>query len=99
MESSAWAKFCQFIKSSLQEKFKAFMPGVCMGFIGAQHILWIGVSVSLVTYIFKFIGTVLMAFGSGLATSYAAYLIDRFKTKRNESPKPQKKREKGKKTA
>lgn len=99
MERSIYERLRRFIWGSLTEKFKAFMPGVCMGFVGAQHLLWIGVPVSLVTYIFKFLGTVLMAFGSGLATSYAAYLIDRYKTKRNEGSKPQKKRENGKKTA
>ena len=78
-----WSRFIAFIKESLTQKFKAFLPGVFMGFISAQHILWIGVPATLVEYAGKYIGTVFMAFGSGLATSYAAYLIDQYKKKKN----------------
>jgi len=54
-----------------------------MGFIGAKHLLWIGVSISMVEGAFKAAGTIVMAFGSGLATSYAAYLVDRYKEKKS----------------
>jgi hypothetical protein len=54
-----------------------------MGFVGAQHILWVGLPVSVVTYATKYAGTIFMAFGSGLATSYAAYLIEQYKNKKN----------------
>jgi hypothetical protein len=94
MEPTIWSRLKAFVQQSLTEKFKAFFPGVCMGFIGAQHLLWIGVPITLVEYAFKFIGTVAMSFFSGLATSYAAYLIEKYKAKNNE--KPQKKRENGK---
>ena len=95
MESSIWGKFLSFIKASFTQKFKAFMPGCLMGFVGAQHILWVGVSVSLVTYITKYAGTVFMAFGSGLATSYAAYLIEQYKNKKNVQKSHQRKRKGG----
>lgn len=78
-----WSKFAQFVKNCFASKFKAFMPGVLMGFIGSQHLLWIGVSLSVVETILKSIGTILMAFGSGLATSYAAYLVECYKEKKS----------------
>lgn len=73
------------------------MPGVFMGFVGSKHLFWSGVSLTVVTYIFKFIGTVFLAFGSGLATSFAAYLVENHKNKNNE--KRQKKSQRGSKAA
>jgi hypothetical protein len=85
MENSLWNRFVSFIKNCFTEKFKTFLPGCCMGFVGAQHLLWAGVPISLVTYVVKYVGTVFMAFGSGLATSYAAYIVDRYKHRKKES--------------
>lgn len=88
-----WSRFKEFVLQSLGQKFKVFFPGVCMGFIGAQHLLWNGFVVSVVEYVLKFIGTVLMAFFSGLATCYASYCFDKFKTKKD--GQQQKKRQGG----
>lgn len=94
MEPNLWARFAKFIKSSFQEKFKAFMPGCVMGYIGGQHILFSGVSISMVEYVVKFTGATFMAFGSGLATSYAAYLVEQHKNKKtNGTEKRRKKRD------
>ena len=71
------------------------MPGCVMGYIGGQHILFSGVNISVVEYGVKFVGATVMAFGSGLATSYAAYLIEIHKKKQNGKAK-QKKRQNGK---
>lgn len=60
------------------------MPGCIMGFIGSQHILFGSVIFSVVEYAEKFTGAIVMAFGSGLATSYASFLVDNHKKKRNE---------------
>jgi len=73
------------------------MPGMLMGFISADHILWVGVPLSVVEYCVKYVGTVFMAFGSGLATSYAAYLIEKLKTNTNVTST--KKRRKGDRAA
>lgn len=63
------------------------MPGCVMGFIGSKSLLWSGVDVTFLAYVLKFTGTVIMAFGSGLATAYAAYLVDQYKKKNNERSK------------
>lgn len=88
MEKSYWSQFILFVKKSCSEKFKTFMPGCVMGFLGGQHLLFSSVAVSVVTYCAKYVGTVFMAFGSGLATSYAAHVIDRLKEKRAARQKP-----------
>ncbi len=95
MEPHFWTRFVHFVKSSFQEKFKAFMPGCVMGFIGCKHFLWAGSALSLVEYTGKYIGTVVMAFSSGLATAYASYIVDQYKKKKDGKSK-QSKRQKGK---
>jgi hypothetical protein len=97
MEPSYFTRFIQFVKSSFQEKFKAFMPGCIMGYIGGQHVLFSGITISMVEYGIKFIGATAMAFSSGLATAYAAHLVDKYKNKNNEQPK--RRRRKGDKAA
>lgn len=81
------SQFLAFLKSLFGEKFKVFFPGVCMGFIGSKHFLWIGIPATWLDYALRGIGTVVMAFGSGLATAYAAYLVDRLKEKKSPSQK------------
>jgi hypothetical protein len=98
MESSIWDRIKNFIRESLTQKFKAFLPGCIMGFIGSKSFLWNGVTLEVATYILKFIATVIMAFSSGLATSYAALIIDRLKNKKNVTPQRRRKR-KGDKAA
>lgn len=86
-----------FIWESLTQKFKAFFPGCVMGLFGAKSLLFSGLPAEAITfgaYLLKFMGTVLMAFGSGLGTSGGAYLIEKYKNRKND--KPQKKRERSK---
>lgn len=71
------------------------MPGCIMGFIGSKSLLWNGMDVTFLAYVWKFAGTVIMAFGSGLATAYAAYLVEIYK-KKKDGKRPEKKRQKGK---
>jgi hypothetical protein len=96
MEPSYFGKFIQFVKESLTEKFALFMPGCIMGFFGGKHIFFSGMADGLVTfggYCVKYVGTVFLAFSSGLATAFGAYLIDKLKNKQNVAPQ---KRRKGK---
>lgn len=98
MEPSYFTRFIAFVKSSFQEKFKVFLPGAIVGLFGAKSFLFAGLPSEMVTfgaYALKYIGTVIMAFSSGLATAYAAYLIERYKEKQNGKIK-QKKRQNGK---
>jgi hypothetical protein len=100
MEPNIWGKLKSFIQNSFSEKFKYCFPGCIMGFWGAKSLLFAGLGSEMVTigtYILKYVGTVLMAFSSGLATSYAAYLIEKFKT--NSNVKPTQKRRKGDRAA
>jgi hypothetical protein len=86
MEPSIWGKFLSFVKTSFTQKFKAFMPGCVMGFVGSKSLLFSGLPAEMVTlraYVLKYAGTVFLAFGSGLATSFAAYLVDRYKEKKS----------------
>lgn len=92
MESSLWSRLIAFARHSLTEKFKAFFPGCIMGFIGSQHLLWAGVPDHVVSFFWgaivigvKSMGTLLMAFGSGLATSYASKLVDQHFEKKSKS--------------
>lgn len=94
MEPTYFERFIQFVKSSFREKFKAFMPGCVMGFIGSKSLLWSGVDITFLVYVVKFIGSVLMAFGSGLATAYAAYLVDRYKENQKKIPPKEKRKNK-----
>lgn len=73
------------------------MPGVFMGFIGSKSILWDGEVSPVVIYILKALMTIVMAFGSGLATSYATLIVENHKNKRN--GKTRKKRQSGNKAA
>jgi hypothetical protein len=97
MEPSIWSRIRQFVQQSFTEKFKYCLPGCIMGLLGAKSLLFAGLPAEMVTlgaYVLKYVGTVLMAFGSGLATAYAAYLIDQYKNKKNVK-QSQKRRKKG----
>lgn len=74
------------------------MPGCVMGFVGSQHILFSGIALSVVEYAVKFTGAIVLAFGSGLATSYASFLVEKHKNHNNEGPQKGKK-DKGRKAA
>lgn len=52
-----------------------------MGFLASRALLFSGLPAELVTigaYAIKYVSTCLLALGSGLCTSYAAILIDRW---------------------
>ena len=86
MDTNLWSRIRQFIQTSFTEKFKYCLPGCVMGFIGSKSLLFSGLPAEMVTfgaYVLKYIGTVLMAFGSGLATSYAAHLVEKYKEKKS----------------
>jgi hypothetical protein len=71
-----------------------------MGIVGGKSLLFSGLPAELVTlgaYCAKYIGTLLLAFGSGLATSYAAYLVEKHKNRSNNGT--QKRRKKGDRAA
>lgn len=99
MESSIWTRIKAFIQQSLTSKFKAFFPGCVIGLFGAKSLLFAGLPPEVVTfgaYCLKFMGTVLMAFGSGLGTAYGALLIEKHKNKTNGPRTTEKKRGNGK---
>lgn len=76
-----WKSFILFVKRSLSEKFKTFFPGLCMGLLASRALLFSGLPAELVTigaYAIKYVSTCFLALGSGLCTSYAAVLIDRW---------------------
>lgn len=93
MENSIWERLKNFVQASLTSKFKAFFPGCIIGLFGAKSLLFAGLPPEVVTfgtYCLKFLGTVLMAFGSGLGTTYGALLIEKHKNKQNEPPSQKK---------
>jgi len=92
-----WTRFVQFVKESLSNKFKAFFPGCLVGLFSAKSLLFAGLPSEVVTvgaFLAKFVATMVMSFGSGLATSYAAYRFDKFKNKKNEPKPPKRSRKK-----
>lgn len=93
MESSVWNRLVKFIRDSYTTRFKQASSGVIMGFIASQHLLFAGFMADLVTvgwWVFKGICTVILAFFTSLATSYAAYLIDQYKLKKDATRKKRK---------
>ena len=95
MEQSIWSRFRKFIQESLKAKFTAFFSGSCMGLYVSMHFLFAGLPSELVTvgaYILKYIGTCILSFSSGLLTAYGAYLIEKFKNKKETIGKNKKKK-------
>ena len=94
MGTNLWETFIRFVKTSITEKFKTFFPGMCFGLIGSLNILWTGVSISLVTFILKLIGTIIMTAASALTTSYIGYRFEKYKNKKDEPRPPKRSRKK-----
>lgn len=93
--TNLWTQFTHFVKDSYTERIRQTSSGVLMGFIGAQHILFSGLLANLVSplwWLIKGIGTIVLAFFTSLATSYAAYLIERHKESKKKDPIRRKKR-------
>ena len=89
MEQSYWSRFTQFVKDSYTQRLKQSSGGLFMGLITANNLLFAGVLANLVGplwWIFKGICTVFLAFFTSLATSYAAYLIEKHKENQKKSP-------------
>ena len=87
MEPNLWTQLTHFIKRCHTEHFKEVLGGYFMGFIGAQHLLYSGALSSLVGpvwWVLKGIGTIVLAFGSALATGYAGVIITDWKERRDE---------------
>jgi len=97
MEPNLWTRFVEFVKESYTSRLKHAFSGICMGFIGAQHLLYSGVLANLVTngwWIFKGICTVILAFCTSLATAYASKLVEIHMDKNREKPQKTIKNEK-----
>lgn len=92
-----WSRFICFTKESYTRRFKENFGGVCMGFFGSQHLLFgpdLAHLVSGAWWIMKGIGTVMLAFFSGLATTYGSKIVEEhFKKKVHRMP-PENKRKK-----
>jgi len=76
-----WTTFKSFVKKSLTEKFKAFFPGSIVGIIAGKSLFFSGLAPELVTigaYVIKYASTCLLAFGSGLCTSFASVLVSKW---------------------
>lgn len=92
-------RFAKFLKESYTQRIKQSGSGILMGFIGAQHLLFAGTLANLVGplwWAIKGAGTVALAFFSSLATSYGAYLIEKYKDKKRGRPSPTKNGKKNK---
>lgn len=94
MEPNLWDRFTHFVKNSLQERFSAAFKGCCLGLIGSLNVFWNGsLAPSVVIYIFKGIGTLLLTAGTTLTTCYISYKFDKWK-ERQPSDKKSKKNKK-----
>ena len=94
MEPDIWTRFVHFVRDSYHERIKQTASGLFMGFIAANNLLFSGELANLVGifwWIIKGLSTVILAFFTSLATSYAAYLIEKNK---NDGKKSQKKKTK-----
>lgn len=92
---SYWTRFIHFVKKSLTEKFALFFPGAVIGLLSGKSLLFSGLPAEVITfgaYCLKFVGTVLMAIGSGLGTAYGALVIEKYKNRQKKSPSPNRKR-------
>jgi hypothetical protein len=102
MEPNLWSKFVQLVKESFSSKFKAFFPGCIVGLLSAKSLLFAGLASEVITFwafLVKFVATVVMSFGSGLATSYAALIIERYKNRKQNVTRSQRRKGKGDKAA
>lgn len=91
MGKTYW-RFALFIKESAIERTKQTIAGIGMGGISAYNLLWIGPIAENLGWLVKGIGSVALAFFSGLATSYAGYLIERHKESQKRIPIKKRKR-------
>lgn len=95
MEPNLWAKFKTLVQESLSSKFKVFFPGCLIGLFGAKSLLFAGLPAEIVTfgaYCIKFVGTLLMSAGSGLATTWGAKKMEKWLGPADEKKNPPKNR-------
>lgn len=91
MGPSYFYKFIQFVKSCLQEKFATAFKGCCLGLFGSLRIFWSGtLDPSVVIYIFKGIGTVVLTASTTLTTCYISYRFDKWKENEKQKAKKSK---------
>ena len=97
-----WKSFARFVRESLTEKFKTFLPGCIVGLGVAKSLLFSGLSADAITvaaYCIKYIATVFMCVGSGLGTAYGAYLVKKITNTDNEQVKSPAKKDDNERTA
>ena len=86
MENDIWTRLANFLRASYTNRFKENMAGITMGYVSSRTFLFNAVPPELMhTWlgVWIWMKTVFFAFTSGLATSYAAYLIEKHKEKKS----------------
>lgn len=97
MENSIWTRLTRFIRESYTLRIKESFSGICMGFVISNNILFSGSFATLVTqwwWLLKAIGSVILAFVTSLATSYAALLIKQHGERKKKDPPIRKRKDK-----
>jgi|SRR6185369_4081178 len=95
MEPSYFDRFFQFAKGCIQEKFTTAFKGCCLGLIGSLNIFWNGAfASSVVIYILKGFGTIMLTAGTTLTTCYISHKFDQWKEKKSQSQKRTKRKNK-----
>jgi len=94
MGKTLWEKLIHFIKICYQEKFSTLFKSCLLGLIASMQLLWSGsLAASLVIYVLKGMGTLLLTAGTTLTGCYISYRFDKWKEKQS-SDKPKKKNRK-----
>lgn len=95
MEPTYFKQFIAFVKTCFKEKFSTAFKGGCLGLIGSLNLLWSGAAVSsVVIYILKGAGTIILTAGTTLTTCYISYRFDKWKEKKSPSPTASKRKNK-----
>lgn len=88
MEPTIWGAFTRFVKESYTKRIKVAGSGIFMGLITSNNLLFAGELANMVGpfwWVVKGIGTVVLAFSTSLATSYASMLIEQYKEKKSQN--------------
>lgn len=89
-----WTRIIDLIKKCYLQHIKETFSGVCMGFIGSQHLFWSGWMAHLVGPVWtivKGVATLLFTFLSSLVTGYAGVIIAEWKERRDQKKSPNRK--------
>lgn len=83
MEPSYFVRFIQFARNCFQEKFSTAFKGCCLGLIGSLNFLWNGAfDSSVVVYVLKGAGTIVLTAGTTFTTCYISYRFDLWEEKK-----------------